>query len=89
MEGALGCIVPLLFFEVVVLGGKESFEVDLCFVAGRFASPFFACIVVETGSANCIVAGLNNLVGCECYASISGVLYTLIDFLEINIDWFR
>jgi hypothetical protein len=77
----------LLFQEVVVFGGEEWFERHPCAFCNGFASPLFACIIVQTAFADGMISCLYNFEGCEWDLSIGCELYAIIDVLEVDINW--
>ena len=76
----------LLFLEVVIFCREETFEVLPRFVENCLFAPFFAGLVVVSGSADGVIGGLEDLVWGEGYLAVCCILYAVVDFLEVDID---
>ncbi len=58
MEIGLVLVDSLLFFKIMVFGGKETLEVCPGFFGWLFLAPFFAAVTVLTTGADGMVGSL-------------------------------
>ena len=79
-------IYSLLFFQVVILGGKELFEECPRFVAEWSFAPVLAGVGIVTRGADSMVGSLKNFPIGESNLAIRCVLDAIVDALKEEVD---
>ena len=79
----------VLFLSIVILCGKKLFEMHPCFIVLWFSTPLLACLIVVPCGAYGMIRRLQDLFCCEGDVTIGGILYSVVDYLEVYVDRLR
>ena len=60
-----------------------------CYIVLWFLTPLLACLIVVPCGTYVMIHHLQDLFCCEGDVTIGGILYIVVDSLEVYVDWLR